>query len=120
MADDHERALVDARQPADDGAVVRVHAVTVQFVELAADGVDVIKRVGPVRVARELGDLPGRETGEDAHRELPALGLQPADLVLDVDFAVRSHVPELLDLRFELGDRLFEVEERDGHACRVS
>jgi hypothetical protein len=29
-------------------------------------------------------------------------------------------VPELLDLRFELGDRLFEVQERDGHACRVS
>src|SRR5256885_16017498 len=91
-----------------------------QFVELAADGVDVIERVGPVRVARELRDLPGCEIGEDAHRELPALRLQPADLVLDVDFGFRGHVPELLDLRFELGDRLFEVEERDGHACRVS
>ena len=75
MADDHERALVDARQPADDGPVVRVHTVTVQLVKLAADGVDVVKRVGAVRVARKLRDLPGREIGEDAHRELPALRL---------------------------------------------
>src|SRR5256885_5624958 len=35
-----------------------------QFVELAADGVDVIERVGPVRVARELRDLPGCRSEE--------------------------------------------------------
>src|SRR5262249_35638461 len=63
----------------------------------------------------ELGDLPGGETGEDARGELTALRLQPRDLVLNVDLGLRGHVPQLLDLRFELGDRLFEIEECDGH-----
>jgi hypothetical protein len=60
-------------------------------------------------VARELRYLPGREIGEDADRELAALGLQAADLIVDVDLGVRAHVPQLFDLGFELGDRLFEV-----------
>ena len=47
--------------------------------------------------------------------ELAALGLQAGDLVLDIDLGVRGHVPQLLDLRFELGDRLFEIQKRDGH-----
>src|SRR6266513_3758050 len=89
----------------------------VQLVELAADRGDVVERVGTVGMARELRDLPGSEAGKDAHRQLPALGLQPPDLILDVEFGIRADVLELLDLRFELGDRLFEVEERDGHAC---
>jgi hypothetical protein len=29
-------------------------------------------------------------------------------------------VPQLLDLGFEFGDRLFEVEESDGHGVSVS
>ena len=48
-------------------------------------------------------------------RQLPALRLQPRDLILDVDLGVGGHVPELFDLRFELGDGLLEVEERYGH-----
>ena len=44
-----------------------------------------------------------------------ALGLQAADLVVDVDLGLGGHVAELFDLGFELGDRLFEVEKCDGH-----
>jgi len=96
---------------ADDGAIVRVHTVAMQLAELAADGIHVVERVGAVRMARELRDLPGSEVGEDARGQLTALRLQTRDLVLDVDLGVRGHVPQLLDLRFELGDRLFEIEE---------
>ena len=49
-----------------------------------------------------------------------ALRLQAADLLLDVDLGVRGDVPELLDFGFELGDRLFEVEKRNGHECTQS
>src|SRR6185437_13128310 len=84
--------------------------------ELSADRGDVIQRVGTAGMACELSDLPGRETGEDAGRELPALRLQARDLLLDVDLGVGSDMPQLLDLRFELGNGLFEIQEGNGHA----
>ena len=62
-------------------------------------------------MARELRDLPRRQVGEDALRQLPALGLQPSDLVLQVYLGFRGDVLELLDLRFELGDGLFEIQK---------
>ena len=37
--------------------------------------------------------------------------LEPVDLFGDVDRRLVLHVAQLLDLRFELGDRLLEVEE---------
>ncbi len=115
MPDEDHRPAGDAREPADDGEVVRKHAVAMQLVELVADGVGVIERVRPLRMARELRDLPGREVREDARRELPALGLQARDLVLDVDFRVGADVFQLLDFGFEFGDGLFKIEECDGH-----
>jgi hypothetical protein len=63
----------------------------------------------------ELCDLPRREALEDADRELAALRLQPRDLIADVHFGVGADVPQLFDLRFELGDRLLKIEKRDGH-----
>ena len=81
----------------------------------AQHGVDVIERVGTVRVAGELRDLPGREVGEDAHGELAALRLQAADLVVQVDLGLGGHMAELFDFGLELGDRLFEVQKCDGH-----
>src|SRR5207302_1367433 len=90
-------------------------AIAVQLVELAADRVQVVERVRPLRMARELRDLPRREAREDAGGELAALRLQPADLLLNVDLGVRGDVLELLDLRFELGNRLFEIQEGNGH-----
>src|SRR5215472_8961229 len=87
------------------------YMVAMQLIELAADGIHVIERVGTVRMARQLCDLPGSEAGEDARGQLTALRLQPRDLVLDVDLGFGGDVPQLLDLGFELGDRLFEIEE---------
>ena len=56
-----------------------------------------------------------KASNEDAVGQLAALGLQPRDLVLQVDAAVGGDVAQLLDLRLEFGDRLFEIEETDGH-----
>ncbi len=68
-----------------------------------------------MRMPCELGDLPRGEIGENAGRELAALGLQPVDLILDVDLGLLGDVLQLLDLRFELGDGLFEIQEGNGH-----
>ena len=59
VADQHHGSPVEARRSADDGEVVRVHAIAVQLLEVAEDEPDVIERVRPLRVARELRDLPG-------------------------------------------------------------
>ena len=76
---------------------------------------DVVERVRPLRMARELRDLPGRQVREDRARELLALGAQLADLLLDVDRPSDVDVAELLELGLKLGDRLLKIEETDGH-----
>ena len=49
-------------------------------------------------MARQLGDLPGRQVGEDAAGQRPALRLQPLDLLGDVDARIDAEEPQLLDL----------------------
>jgi hypothetical protein len=87
----------------------------VQFLELAEDLADVVECVRSLRMARELRDLPGREAGENAGGERAALGLESRDLLADVDFGIGAQELELVDLRFELGDGLFEFEEIQVH-----
>jgi len=111
MADDHHRPAVEAGEATDDGGVVGIGAVAVQFLEVGADALHIVQRVGPLRMARELGDLPGAELGEDRLGQRAALLLQPADLLADVDLGVVAEVAQLLDLGLELGDGLFEIQE---------
>ncbi len=68
-------------------------------------------------MASELGDLPGGQLREDVGRQLARLGLQACDLAVDVQAWVGLHMAQFLDLCLELGDRLFEIQEADGHGC---
>ena len=111
VAQHHAGLAVEARQAADDGQVVGEVAVAVQFLEVGEDLVDVVQRVGPLRVARDLRHLPGRQAGVDVLGELLALLAQALDLVGDVDRRLVLHVAQLFDLGFEFGDRLLELEE---------
>ena len=58
MADDDDGLAVEARQAADERMIVGVHAVAVQLLEIGEALVDVVERVRPLRVTRELRDLP--------------------------------------------------------------
>ena len=115
VADEHHRAVVEPRRAADDGEIVAIHAIAVQLVEVLEDEAGVVERVGTLRMARELRDLPGREIREDVLRELLALRLQPRDLFLDVDRGARRNVFQFFDLGFKFGDRLLEIEEIHCH-----
>src|SRR5207249_4330394 len=97
--------------PADDRLVVGKRAVAVQLLEVGVDLADVVERVGPLRVARDLRHLPGREARIDVAGELQALLAEPVDLFGDVDRRLVLHVAQLFDLGLELGDRLLEIEE---------
>jgi hypothetical protein len=59
--------------------------VAVQLDEVGEDFVDVVQRVGPLGVARDLGDLPGRQVAVDVLGELLALLAELVDLFRDVD-----------------------------------
>ena len=79
-----------------------------EFVEHRAQ---VIDRVRALRMARQLGNLPRRQVGENRLGLRAALVLELADLFLDVHRVALTGVTQLLDLAFQFGDRLFEVEE---------
>jgi len=115
----HDALPVEPRQPAHDGRVVREGAVAVHLLEIRAHGLDVVEGVGALRVARDLGDLPGGELAVDVLGELAALLRQPLDLLRDVDGAVVLDEAQLLDLLLEFRDGLFEVEEGGLHEGRA-
>src|SRR3569833_2544334 len=86
-----------------------------EFSEVGEDALDVVQRIGALRMASELSDLPRGEVGENRFGERPALGLQPRNLIGDVDLVVMAAEAQLFDLGLELGDGLFEVEKTVFH-----
>src|SRR5207244_13028237 len=79
MADDHDRAAREAREPADDGAVVGEAPITVQLHELRAQPPDVVERRRTIGMARELYALPGREAADQVALEAAPCRSQPAE-----------------------------------------
>ena len=79
---------------------------------------DVVERVGAVRVPRELHLLPRRELGEELARELGRLVLEPPQLGLEGAVAARE-LAQLAHARDELDDGLLEGEDvTRGHRRR--
>ena len=68
MADDHHGVLGKASQAADDALVVGKGSVSVQFVEVFKNRVNVVKRIGPVGVTSHLSRLPGGKIAIDFSR----------------------------------------------------
>ena len=80
VADDRHRPVAEEREAADERRVVREAPVAVELGPLREERLDVVERVGPVRVARDQRLLPGRELRVDlapARVELLAQALAP-------------------------------------------
>jgi hypothetical protein len=60
----------------------------VHFNEISQQGLDVVERKGPVRVARNLDLLPRRELRIDLGKQLVRFFLEFQDLFFEVDPAV--------------------------------
>ncbi len=118
VADDHHAAAIDAGQAADDGVVVGEGAVAGEFLELVADHAQVIHRVRPRRMAGELRDLPRGQVAEDLCGALAQLVLQRVDFGIDVDRRAMAGMAQFLDLGFQVGDGLLEIEVIRVHAGR--
>ena len=122
VADDAHRAVARAEaaalergEAAHDGAVVGKEAVAVELLEAARERADVVERVRPRGVARELDALPAREAGVDRVPEALDAPVERVDLGREVDGAVVGvELAELLELLLQLVDGLLEVEEMHG------
>jgi len=115
VPDHHAGLALEAREPADDRRVVAEHAIAVQLLEAREHHADEVERVGALRMARDLRDLPGRELRVDVARQRLALLGEPLDLLRDVDRRIVLRVAQFVDPAFQFGDRLLEVEERRLH-----
>src|SRR5690606_23958006 len=115
MADDRDRLTLQAADAADQRMIVGVHPVAVQLLEIGEAALDVVHRVRPLRMARELNHLPRRQIREDTARQRLALLAKPLDLLVDVDLGVVADELQRVDLRLELGDRLLEIQEFQVH-----
>ena len=61
-------------------------------------------------MARQLRHLPGAEVAEDVRGALAQLVLQRVHFGVDVDRRAMAGVAQFLDLGFQIGDGLLEIE----------
>jgi hypothetical protein len=111
VADDDASLAAEPGEATDDRGIVREPAVAVQLLEPGKEIVDVVERVRPLRVTRDERDLPRGQLAVDVAGQCLALLLQARDFLGDVDRRIVLHEAQLLDLRFQLGDRLLEFEK---------
>jgi hypothetical protein len=66
----------------------------------------------PPGLARDLGFLPGRELGIGLPQQPFGAGLEPTDLLRQVELAAAAaQVAQLLDLAFQLADGFLKLEQ---------
>jgi hypothetical protein len=112
VADHHDRVAAKARQPALDRAVVAEGPITRERRVVVEQAGDVVREMRPLRLARDLGLLPGRELGIGLPQQPFGAGLEPADLLRQVELAAAGvQVAQLLDLAFQLADGFLEIEQ---------
>ena len=111
LREDRDRIAAKAAEAGDDRLVLAELSVAGERLEIGDEAGDVVLCVRPVGMAGDLRLLPGRQPGIDAGERVARLALERRDLVGDRDaVGARLQPPQLLDLAFEVGDRLFEVE----------
>ena len=86
-----------------------------QFVEIGEQLAHVVERVRALRMASDLRNLPRGEVRIEIFGELLALLRQPLDFFRNIDSGIVLNEAQFFDLRFEFGDRLFEIQKRGLH-----
>jgi len=117
VSDHHAGIAVETRQATDDALVIGEVAIAMHLGEVGENFRDIVERVRAIGMARDLGDLPGREAAIDVLGQLQALLGELPDLFGNVDRALAVHVAQFLDFGFKLRNRLLEIQE--GFFCQV-
>src|SRR5207245_3626839 len=99
--------------------LVAVQPIAMELDEIGEHGVDVIERIGAAGMAGDLDALHGREIAVDLDPQLGELLLERAHVFGEVGVLGR-HAFQLLDLLFQLEERLLEIERIGGHQALTS
>ena len=119
MPDQHHAPPVDASQTADDRRVVGEGPVAGERQEIVGDAGEIILKMRPFRMPRDLRLLPRRQLGISVAQQLVGLALKLADLCIDVDRTAARGLAQLGDAGFKLRNRLFEIEVGQHRGVRV-
>src|SRR6266850_1096534 len=110
MADDRHRAPVEFSQAGNNGFVVSVAAVPVQFDKICEEQIDKVQRVRPLLVPRDLRALPRPQVRVELAPEFRHLAANT--LQLRVRIRVARQMPQLFDVLFQPLDLLLAVLNR--------
>jgi hypothetical protein len=111
VPDQHHRPAAKAGEAALDCPVVAESPVAGERCVLGEERSDIVGKMRPLGMACDLGLLPWGELGIGLAQELLGARLEARDLVLEVEVAAVGEVTQLLDLAFQLADRLLELEQ---------
>ncbi len=114
LAEQHDGLAVEPGGAADDGLVVAEEAVSMKFLEVGEDVVDIVEGVGAEGVAGELDLLPGGEVLVDGGLGGLEFFLDGADFGADVQILLGGEAAEVLELGFELAQGFLEFERKLG------
>src|SRR5262249_23292876 len=117
VADDGHGPAAKEAEPRHDRRIIGEPPVALELDELRQEGLDVIERVGPEGMPRDLGLLPRRQARVDLSRDALELLAELLDLAA-VGRVVRKG-GQLLDSAAKLQDRLFEVSVVAVHASQL-
>src|SRR5262249_21673062 len=120
VPDDHHRYSRKACPPADDRRVVHVEPVAMKLYEVGEDGAEVVQGIRTAGVTGHHDPLDRREISVDLLPERLELALQPLELAVDVDLALRPDPLQVFDLPLQLEQRLLELQRiRRGHRVNL-
>jgi hypothetical protein len=111
VPDQHHRLAAKAGEAALDRPVVAERPIAGERRVLGEERSDIVGKMRTLGMARDLGLLPGGQLGIGLAQELLGARLEPRDLVPEVEIAAIGEVTQLLDLAFQLADRLLELEQ---------
>ena len=102
LAEYDDGSLLEKCRSSDEGLIIPIDPIPVQFLEILKDRVDVVEGVGAFRMSRDLDPLPCRQVGIE-------LTLGGIDFLFDIGNFIGD--VQQLSLRglLDLGELLFEV-----------
>ena len=111
LAEQHHRLVADAADATDQGLVIGAAAITMEFVPLIGEHLDVIEGAGALGVAGHLDFLGRGEAAEDLDPSPGRQGFQLVQLLADVHLGILGQLADLLDLLLQFHQGFFELQQ---------
>ena len=118
-ADDHDLLAVYFCKSADDGTVITMNAVAMNFDKVGGHIPDIIQRIRPLRMAGNLNFLPCCQVAVDLPAGRRDLFFHPFDFVRDIDILLLAEVFQFVQFFLKLKYRFFKRQCKRRHNYSV-